>query len=364
MSRHTNSRRPYRVVSCLLMAFVAIGGSRRSPRAESARPDTLSVRGAQLLDSPQLAGSEKDDIRFAIRVRSLVGDDVWPGFGKAMIPILVYNDAHDFLVGSGKPPSGWEPVTGDDFDGQPYFRRPTAKPGSFTVQVGGEWVTSMSCRQLMNRDARIPAFLKINVDQYAVFVLHEAFHAFEARSSGRRFERAMATYTTEKTYPYADAAFRDAWNQEGAALAAALQAADRGATTEATARFLAFRDARRGAAGFTPAMLAFERELEWLEGLAKYAEVRCYELAAKRAELSEGNRFRTSPFYFSDVMNLRSRLGEQPNDLRFYLSGNAQARLLDRLAEGWKTGTLSEDVVLEDLLRKAVTGRLGRSRDR
>ena len=43
-------------------------------------------------------------------------------------------------------------------------------------------------------------------------------------------------------------------------------------------------------------------------------------------------------------------------DYRFYLSGMAQARLLDRLAPGWTARALTEDVSLEELLAEAVGG--------
>ena len=49
-------------------------------------------------------------------------------------------------------------------------------------------------------------------------------------------------------------------------------------------------------------------------------------------------------------------MSAQDGDLRFCLSGMAQARLLDRLSPEWKSGTLLGKVYLEDMLRSAASG--------
>jgi hypothetical protein len=194
----------------------------------------------------------------------------------------------------------------------------------------------------------------IETDQYGAMVLHETFHAFQARMCEKRFQRALATYRAEKAYPFQNKDFARAWTEEGAALAAAVEAGTANATTDSVRRFLSLRDTRRQAAALSADAVDYERELEWLEGLGKYVETKFYELAAKNETFAAGNRFRPSRFYWSDAMQLKGMLGANQGDLRFYLSGNAQARLLDRLAPGWKTHAMDDGVYLEDLLRKAV----------
>ncbi len=304
-------------------------------------------------EGARLAPSEKQDVVLALQLQRQLGDEVWPGFGAARIPYLVYNDAFDVLLGADGVPAGWEAVGDDDVNGQRYARRKSAGHSSFAVKVGEQWVGSMASRQRMNREmaAKVGA---IETDQYSVMVLHEAFHAFQARVSEKRFQRALATYRAQDTYPFQNKEFAQAWTQEGAALAAAMEAGTADATTEAVRRFLAVRDARRQAAGLSPDAVDYERELEWLEGLGKYVETRLYELAARNEMFAAGNRFRPSRFYWSDSMQLKGMLGVNRGDLRFYLSGNAQARLLDRLAPGWKTHVMDDGVYLEDLLRTAV----------
>jgi len=115
-----------------------------------------------------------------------------------------------------------------------------------------------------------------------------------------------------------------------------------------------YKSVRRAALGSD--FLAFERELEWLEGLAKYAEIKFYEIAASRSREAPYGRYgAVLPFPLQwDFVRLEKTLGAQDGDLRFYLSGLAQARLLDRLSPQWKARAMQEDVYLEDLLRDSV----------
>jgi hypothetical protein len=62
-------------------------------------------------------------------------------------------------------------------------------------------------------------------------------------------------------------------------------------------------------------------------------------------------------FIQADYARLGTGLGYQSGDLRFYLSGMAQARLLDRLSPGWKDKVLPGPSTLEDLLREALATR-------
>jgi hypothetical protein len=99
--------------------------------------------------------SQDDKIRLneALHLRQAVGDLVWPGWGQADIPVILYNESVAFLVGYPEPspgwikvPSGdkrggaWEVVPGDAFNSEPYYRQtlpdPAITPEAFTVQVG------------------------------------------------------------------------------------------------------------------------------------------------------------------------------------------------------------------------------------
>jgi hypothetical protein len=42
-----------------------------------------------------------------VHLRQTLGDVVWPGWGQAETPLIVYNGASAFLSGYPDPPPGW-----------------------------------------------------------------------------------------------------------------------------------------------------------------------------------------------------------------------------------------------------------------
>ena len=68
-----------------------------------------------------------DNARLAetLHLKRELGEVVWPGWGVAEIPVLIWNREYSFLVGYRDPPAPWESVPDDAFQGQPYFRRQT-----------------------------------------------------------------------------------------------------------------------------------------------------------------------------------------------------------------------------------------------
>lgn len=304
-------------------------------------------------DQPVLSPEDKVEIKELLRLKAAAGDKVWLGLAAADIPIVLFNARYEFLIGLAKPSSPWEAVPGEDIQGQPYFRREAHDPQAFAVKVGSVRAGSIGTLGYMN--SKIP--FRLSPDFHIVATLHEMFHAFQAERAPERFAAALAVYGSESRYPFKDEAFASAWTEEGAALAGALKAADEAEAARLSRKFLETREARRGRAKLDPAQLAFERELEWLEGLAEYAEIRFYELAASRPNPGSTIPFTVQlPFLLlADFARLENALGAQEGDLRFYLSGMAQARLLDRLSPGWKTNAAMGKAYLDDLLSEALS---------
>jgi len=302
--------------------------------------------------SSALTAADKAELAEALRLKKVIGDRVWPGFSDADIPIILFNDRHEFLVGAENPGDPWEVVEGDDFLGRRYFRRAAKDPQAFAVSIGAHWAGSMGTLDWMNGKSPF----KFSPDFHLAAMLHEVFHAYQADLAPAHFAKALAVYKFESRYPYKDKEFADAWNSEGAALSEALRAADDAATRRAARKFLEIRDARRERATLGPDLVAYESELEWLEGLAKFAEIRFYESTASRAGEAPIVSYRPGlpPYIGWDFVRLEKQLGQQQGDLRFYLSGMAQARLLDRLNPDWKAGANLEKIDLEDLLRAAI----------
>jgi len=330
----------------LLLALAAQGpGTALGQVQVPARPQN-PVESLSVLSAADMA-----EVAAALRLKKDKGDQAWPGFGSAVIPVILYNEGYEFLLGEANPPDGWTAVETGEFEGRPYFRRAAGKPQAFAVRAGIRWAGSIGTLEMMSRKGP----LKLSPDFYIAAVLHEMFHAFQAGSAPERFDRALAAYKEEGRYPFKDKEFAEAWKDEGAALAGALKAADDPEAVRRAQEFLTIRDARRVRAGLGPELLGYERELEWLEGLAKYAEVYFEELIISPGDGASGRRPRPGFFPLTwDFARLANNLGGQEGDLRFYMSGMAQARLLDRFSPGWKEKSGVGRASLEDLLRAVV----------
>ncbi len=359
-----NSRKAFRSLVLILAVMAAssltaaLGPSRSGDRrpasdigaARQARPAPPSAALDQ--STGKLSASDKSEIATAMDLKTTLGDKIWPGFDSASIPIVLYDSSFEFLTGAAEPPAPWEKVAGDALGERPYFRRPAADPQSFAVKVDSGWAGSVSTLASMN--AKNP--IKLTPDLHVVIILHEMFHAFQAMEAPERFAAAQNSYKAESGYPYGDKDFAAAWTAEGAALAGALKAKDDLDAAAFARKFIEARDSRRGKARLEIAQLEFERAIEWLEGMAEYAEIAFYQLAAGRSGLETGILFGARiPWLLQwDFTRLEKQLGSEKGDLRFYVSGMAQAFLLDRLDPNWKALAALDTFTLEDQLRRVV----------
>jgi hypothetical protein len=112
-------------------------------------------------------------------------------------------------------------------------------------------------------------------------------------------------------------------------------------------------------------LVDYERQREWLEGLAKYAELAIgraaattagYQPAPAIANDPDFRHYTTRERFWSLQLDEVRRLSGRSGETRFYYTGAAQAALLDRLMPAWKAQILTTDMTLEDVLRAAVTG--------
>ncbi len=106
----------------------------------------------------------------------------------------------------------------------------------------------------------------------------------------------------------------------------------------------------------------YERWLEWEEGTAKYIEVAMLRKAGETAgyQALPGMRIdpdfkqfkKTGQRWSQEMVQLRYQTTSGENQL--YMTGLAQAFLLDDLLPGWQEQYWKDEVSLEDLLRQAV----------
>lgn len=322
-------------------------------------------RRSQPINAPTLTRGQKTQIAGALRLQQELGHQVWPGLDQAPIPVILFNDEYEFLVGLENPPTPWSTVPDDSLTALPYHRRTAANPQSFAVPVGRTWAGSLGSLDLINRELLLnlrrdmPPVLAqlipyplatISPEHGQAALLHEMFHAYQAVQNPERFARSEDLFRRLKDqYPYADAAFAAAWDQEGRLLSQALNAREDAECRRLVTEFLGVRTERRVKSGLSRDLIAMEQEREWLEGLALYVEMRSHEQAAAAGWEGFKPGLKSWQTYFR---KLDQGLGDEGSDLRFYPSGMAMARLLDRLRPDWKAGALTSYAALEELLAK------------
>lgn len=345
--------------------------------------------------------SDADKARLAEfqHLRTTLGDAVWPGWGHTDIPVILYNEKYAFLVGDPNPADGWikvpagsqqgvswELTASDDFFGIPYHRQelpdPEVTPEAFTVKVGDRWVASLTTLDWFKIEMRenirndLPAFLHpifpydlflkqlvSGSDQYVSLIAHEAFHAFQgAQTPGKLAASEFASFEFEKQYPWSNADLQEDWQTELELLKQALRSTDESELRLLVGQFLNLRLERREQAGMSGDLIAYEQQREWLEGLARYAELELWRQASienyqpvpEVVSLTDFKNYTGYPDRWKRELDQISRTADDTGDGRFYYSGMAQAFLLDRLLPGWKLRAFEENVWLDELLADAV----------
>ena len=270
---------------------------------------------SQVVD--RLTEQEKARLLEATHLRETLGNEIWPGWQSPDIPIIVYNESYAFLVGLANPADGWlkvpqeqkrggswELVPDDSIGGQPYYRQalpdPNLVPENFTVLVGDRWVATLQTKEFLlisfvsGVRSELPSFLRpifpyrlafrllVNgSDGYISMLLHEEFHAYQGIQAADRLAAAERAVLVEGQYPWDQPASEQSWKQELDLLYRATTAKTDAEAVDLARRFLETRDQRRVATGLSGKLIDFEREREWLEGLAKYAELEIGRIAAE-----------------------------------------------------------------------------------
>lgn len=349
----------------------------------------------EMLDEAQLA-------RLAefFHLRRAVGDSVWSGWGAAELPAIAYNESYAFLLGyPAQPPTGWLKVPagvqqggvwntleGDTFEGKVIYVQPLSPgvdPENFAVRVGEYWVSSLQTREWMEIRlaqtvrADLPGFLRPlfpyrlfvglllgSDDKYISALAHESFHAWQGLSAPEKFSAAETAARLDEHYPWQDESLASDWYSELALLAEILRADDPTALPTQVRSFLELRISRRESAHLRAELIVYEQQREWLEGLARYAELETWRQSGlagytplpETAALPDFDHYQGFETRWKQELDQMPRMYDDEGDGRFYYSGMAQACLLDRLMPGWKERAFEDGVWLETLLVEAVGG--------
>ena len=352
------------VISCIVLASFGYNSNQKLPTS----PEFTD----------QMEPLDKVRLSEALQLKAKLGDAVWPGFGALDAPVIIWNEDYEFLFGVSNPPADWEAVPGDYFEGQPYFRRPADDPQNFAVPIGDHWAASIFTKYLVDQAliSGISGLLPSGISEifpYKIIiqpselqisgVQHEYFHVAQAEFAPQKFADAEAFYPVGDRYWVADPGMQPAWSEEMKLLIEAVDASSAGDAAELGRHFLEQREQRRQRSELDTELIAYEARLEWLEGTAKYVELRSWQEANRNqsyvslpemANDPDFQNYETFKSHWSQEMRTAREQATREGDTRFYYSGMLQAYLLDRLMPDWQERILDENVYLEDLLREAL----------
>lgn len=348
----------------------------------------------------KLTSPQKAYIAEYFNLQEEVMSDIWPEYDEIKIPVIVYNEEYAFLVGMNNPDSGWykmpanehrgdewKVVENDDFRGEAYYRQhlpdPAATPENFTVKVGSTWVSTMQTREFAEVSfyngfkSELPPGIDLvfpykifwnlimgEAESYTSGLIHEAFHGFQGSTANEKFSEAESIAWLSNEYPWYLEKNSAGWRNESELLMKAFESESDTDAYQYIKEYINVRDERRIEAELTDKMIEYEKNREWLEGLAKYTELKIglvadetpgYEPVTEIKELGDFNNYSKRDKYFQNQLSEVPRAAGRSGESRFYYGGMLQAMLLDRVYPDWKHNILDEDIFLEDLLRGAVS---------
>ena len=292
------------------------------------------------------------------------GDQIWPGWGASRIPLLIRDGEFDLLVGHPAPPQGFRLLPNTTFADQPVYRYAghlVPVPAATAWEVGGVWSVAVPSRAEFQLavDAQLgKGVVQLDPVNYTRAIVHEAFHAFAVTSVHGQIPNFGADVDEAKmirrlsALPDQDKAYA----VEGQTLVKALQTPDEQIAREGVAEFLKLRRARRAAED--QQIAAYERTTEWVEGLARYAEVALMRRASQTVymPLDQAIQYPAAEEVWCQFLD---QLGNPTINRdgfrgRYYVLGAGQAFLLDRLMPAWKGRVFNEKLSLEGLLQEAI----------
>ena len=281
------------------------------------------------------------------------GNDIFPGLSDSDIDLLLFNDAYEFLVTDQAVESSWECLGWNDSLQKYIYRCPAAQSQAFAVNTNGNWVASLSTQDTLNKyvlDSMSddlgffsifvpPQFFETDDAYYQGLLIHEMIHVLQANACEDRFLAASSLQGVCSIYN-SDSNFTTGLQEEGEYLELALHADTREDTILYAEKFLAARLDRRTECQLTAEEIEDEKNLEWLEGTARYAE---YIASSDSNCLIRKN-----------MGDISEKVAVQSDD-RYYSLGMAEALLLDKLKYDWKSEALSSDFIFEDALSLAIS---------
>jgi hypothetical protein len=285
--------------------------------------------------APRLSDRDRVRLAEAFRVADRVRSEVWPGWERTPMAVLLVADSLEYLVGHPRPTSEFAPLGHDSMLARDVLARPRRFPpdllATFPAVAGTATIVVGSAERTRKSSA-----------EWVLTLLHEHFHQWQSslpdyhhRADGLGLARGDTTgrWMLDYPFPYDSAPVQRAVNAFAASLARMEPLDSVARRRRALCRALSPDDDR---------YLEFQL---WQEGVPRYLEIAVAEAAAQAGE--PGEAFRRLPDYerYADLARrLRRRLEERLSELNlgeerrvaFYALGAGVAAVLDRSDGDWK----------------------------
>lgn len=263
---------------------------------------------SSVLSAAELRHSVSEDVIAKLIERHNNGSPAWPGYSPLTRPILLSDEnGAGYLINYLRHPEGFARM--DKGGGLPVYKNtqfPRPAESVFLSEYLYDGVSVFYLRRLLGATPESTLNL----------ISHETFHSFQRARFAALPAAKPATHNAEQNASF---------YVEELLLAKALISPD--SWQDDFRLFLASRRERRSHQGGK--VTEWEDQSERLEGSAQYVELKYSEPAGKTGSVT------TSPDMF--LANMLLMPVEKQNDkVKYYLTGAAQMRLLDRLRAPWK----------------------------
>lgn len=270
------------------------------------------------------------------------GNEIFEGFDSS-IDLVLYNHSYEFLI-SNKQYSDWE-RSNSNIMGKNVYIRKAEKPRAFAVKIGDSWAGSFSTADYfpISLIEQIPIVIPPQLfmqDEiaYRSAVVHEMIHAYQGKCDYNCVDKAEHIQNVNSNY-HNQKEYDDLICQEGSLLQKAITA-DSSELKGIVNEFLNTRDKRYESCGMSQTDIDNEKEFEWLEGCARYAEYIAIQGSNSLSAKSLGN--------------IKDKVKEKSDD-RYYTLGMAQIQIIKRLSiPNWNEELLFRNATPEQLLREYV----------
>ena len=276
------------------------------------------------------------------------GDRVWPGWSKAAFVVDLITPQNELLIGDPSPGKSFSPLGRDELlDADVYYRQP-----KFTPQLEATFPL-VDVPTIVIGSAEDT---KLSSTRWVVTLLHEHFHQWQdiqpnyyakVTSLGLTHGDTTGMWMLNYAFPYTRPDVMTALDRMRSALSTAVLDRGKPSFRPSLKRYLGLRAAFR--ARLSPDDYKYFAFQCWMEGVARYTEIRIAQQAATTSPLPDFAKLPDASSFAADAEeNYTRTLRELRLDIAknkrvaFYAVGASEALLLDAVRPGWKARYFTE----------------------